>query len=76
MDGLAGEMDYSHWGDGMPQPIDVHLWPVFATIQEELEGLSKLVDDQLKKIELENHRLAKRIEEVERKQNKYGVQMI
>ncbi len=49
----------------MAQPIDVHLWPIFSTIQEELDDLRKLISDELIRLVQENERLEKRIAELD-----------
>ena len=50
----------------MGQPIDIHLWPIFAAIKEEIDDLAKLIRDEKSSFHAQNERLMKRILEIER----------
>ena len=50
----------------MGQPIDIHLWPIFQAIKEEIDALAKLIRDEKSSIHAQNERLMKRILEIER----------
>jgi hypothetical protein len=50
----------------MGQPVDIHLWPIFFAIKEEIDDLAKLIRDERRNTDTQNERLMKRILEIER----------
>jgi hypothetical protein len=50
----------------MGQPVDIHLWPIFFAIKEEIDDLAKLIRDARRDTDTQNERLMKRILEIER----------
>jgi hypothetical protein len=71
VNGLAGEMDYSHWRDGMDKSVDARLKDLtskFDQLLVDLMAMQELMDAK-------NDDLSRRISELERKGRYAGVQM-
>ena len=54
------------WREQVAQPVDIHLWPIFFAIKEEIDDLAKLIREERRNTDTQNERLMKRILEIER----------